>query len=248
MRAGWVVLAAAAFLVSAVAQFPGTVAYRWFAPDGIRLSGIEGTVWSGRAALGSAGSIGIHDLRWQLRPWSLLFARPSARIESGIGDGFLQADVRVGMGEIALTGLRSSCSLSVLSGVLPIAGIRGQMSMTIAELVVRDGRPVRAVGELRLGNLSVPSLVPGSRGETLAMGNFSIALTGTAGLAGTFEDQGGPLEVRGSADLGTDGRYEIRGGARARPAADPVLAQGLEFLTGPPDASGMREFSFSGTL
>ena len=56
MPARWLVLGVGAYLAFALVLFPADVAYRWLAPDTVRLSGVQGTVWSGRATLGSAGS------------------------------------------------------------------------------------------------------------------------------------------------------------------------------------------------
>ena len=37
-----------AMLVALVALFPARVAYHWFAPDAVRVSGIDGSIWQGR--------------------------------------------------------------------------------------------------------------------------------------------------------------------------------------------------------
>ena len=245
MPVRWIALGVGAYLAFALALFPADVAYRWFAPDGIRLSGVQGTVWSGGAALGSAGPLGFHDIRWQVRPRSVLLARPGGYLETGLGDGFFQADVRVGPGGVSLTGIRASCSLSALASALPISGIRGQVSLQLAELVLRDGWPASARGQMRLGQIAVPSLVGGN---PIALGNYNVTLSGGDGLRGAFEDRGGPLQVRGSANLTVAGEYEIRGIVRARPEANAALTRGVELLTGVPDDAGMRAFSFTGTL
>ena len=248
MRAAWIALGAAAYVAFAIASFPASAAYHWFAPADLRLSGLQGTVWSGRADLGSTGTLGFHNIRWQLRPWSILLARPSVRFETSLGDGFLHADVRVGAGEVVLRGLRAGCSLSTLAAVLPIDGIRGQISVDLTELVLQDGRPAGATGTLRLAQLTVPSLVPGGVGDSIALGSYHVSLAGTGALRGAFEDQGGPLQVRGSVSLSADGRYEISGLAQAAPDAPLALVRGLEMLTGAPDETGMRAFSFTGTI
>ena len=245
MRVLWIALGTGAYLAFVVALFPADAAYRWFAPDEVRLSGVQGSVWSGHAALGSAGSLDFHNIRWDVRPLSILMARPEGRIETSLGDGFLQAEVRIGASGIAITDATASCSLSALASALPIAGIRGQVSLQLAELVLQDGWPAAASGQLRLGQLTVPSLVGGG---PILLGNFNVTLTGSDGLQGTFEDQGGPLQVRGSADLTAAGDYEIRGLVQARPDADAALRRGVELLTGEPDDAGMRAFSFTGTL
>ena len=241
----WVALGVGAYLAFAAALFPAEVAYRWFAPGDIRLSGVQGTVWSGRAALGSAGPLGFHDINWRVRPWSILIARPAGRIETSLGDGFLQADIRARGSEITLADVRAGCSLSALASALPIAGIRGQVSLQLAELVLRDGWPSSASGRLGLGRITVPSLLGGG---PIVLGNYNVTLSGTGGLRGGFEDQGGPLQVRGSAFLDSEGRYEIRGRVQVRPEADADLKRGVELLTGEPDDTGMRTFNFSGTL
>lgn len=241
----WIALSAGAYLAFAMALIPADAAWRWLAADDLRLAGVQGTVWSGRAALASAGPLGFRDVRWQMRPWSLLLARPEGRVETGLGDGFLQTEVRIGRSEIVLTGITATCSLPVLASALPIAGIGGQVSLQLAELVLQDGWPAAARGQLRLGQLTVPSLVGG---DPIALGNFNVTLSGADGLQGTFQDQGGPMEVRGSAGLTAAGEYEISGLVRARPEADAALTRGIELLTGAPDADGMRAFSLTGTL
>ena len=245
MRVLWVALGLGAYLAFVIARFPADAAYRWFAPDEVRLSGVQGTLWSGRAALGSAGPLGFHNIRWDVRPLSILTARPGGHIETSLGDGFLQAEVRIGANGVTITDATASCSLSALGSTLPIAGIRGQVSLQLAELVLQDGRPTAASGQLRLGQLTVPSLVGGG---PILLGNYNVTLSGTDSLQGTFEDQGGPLQVQGSADLTVAGNYEIRGLVQPRPEADAALRRGIELLTGEPNDAGMRAFSFAGTL
>lgn len=245
MPVRWIALGAGAYLVFAIALFPADVAHRWFAPDEFRLSGVQGTVWSGSAALGSAGPLGFHGIQWQVRPWTVLLARPGGSFETGFGDGFLQADVRAGPGAVSLTAVRAGFSLSALASALPIAGISGQVSLELAELIVRDGWPTSAEGELRLGRITVPPLVGN---DPIVLGNYNVTLSGGDGLQGLFEDRGGPLQVRGSASLTAAGQYEVEGVVRARPEANAALTRGVELLTGDPDDAGLRAFSFTGSL
>lgn len=241
----WIAFGAVAYLACILALFPAGVAWRWFAPDAVRLAGVQGTVWSGRAALGSAGTVGLRDIRWQVRLAPMFRARLGGRLQADLGDGFLRTDIRLDAGGVTLTGLSATGRLSSLAGTLPIAGIRGRISATLTELVIRDGWPVAAQGQVRLGQLTVPSLVDS---ETIALGDYLVTLSGTGGLRGAFEDQGGPLEVSGSAELTASGDYRIGGAVRVRSGAGAALERGVELLTTEPDAAGMRAFGFSGTL
>lgn len=245
MPIGWIALVASAYLAFTAALFPASIAYRWFAPDDIRLSGVQGTVWSGQAALGSAGALGLNDIRWQARPWSFLLARPGAHVEASLGNGFLRADIGVGANEIVVSGLTASFSVSALEAVIPVGAIRGELSVLLDEMVLVGNWPVSATGELRLGQLTVPSLLGG---ESFNLGNYVVTLSGSDGLHGEFEDRGGPLQVRGSVELSPEGGYEFQGFVQTRPEAAVELTRGLELMTGVPDETGMRPFSFTGTI
>lgn len=250
VKAPWLALGVGTYLAFTIAFFPASVAYRWFAPAELRLAGIEGTLWSGQAALGSVGEFGLHEIEWEVRPWSLLLARVSGQVQTRFSGGFLDTGIRLGLGGTSFTGLRAATSLETLSTVLPIRGTRGQASVDFTELVLRDGWPVGAVGELRLGEVAVPPLAPTGSGGLIQLGNYSVDFGDTSGdgLAGTFTDQGGPLEVTGSLRLNPNRDYLIEGVVRARADADAALTQGLEFMTGEPDAAGMRTFSLAGSL
>jgi len=246
----WLALGAGAYAAFMIAFFPATIAYRWFAPDDVRLAGVEGSVWSGRAALGSVGDFALHDITWELQPWALLIASLSGQVQTRLADGFLNSEIHAGFGGVSFSNLRATTSLASLSTVLPIRGTRGLASLDFAALELEGGWPVTATGELRLGELAVPPLVTTGTGGIIQLGNYRVSFTDTGGqgLAATFEDQGGPLEVAGSMRLEPDRNYLIEAVLRARPEAQPELTQGLQFMTGEPDASGMRTFSLAGSL
>lgn len=246
----WIALGAGVYLAFVLNLFPATMAHRWFAPDTLRLAGIEGTLWSGSASLGSIGDIGLHEIRWQLRPWALLSARVRGQFQTRFADGLLTTDVEATLSRTTLRNLRASASLGAFQNMLPLGGIEGFLRADFTELEVVYDWPATAVGEMRLGELAVPPLIPVPGRELIMLGNYVIRFPplSSSGVVGRFEDQGGPLEVTGTLHL-SDGRaYVIEGTARARTNAPPELSQGLELMTAPPDASGQRAFSFTGSL
>lgn len=246
----WIALGAGAYLAFLLTTFPAATAYRWFAPDAVRLAGVEGTLWSGSATLGSVGDIGLHEIQWRLRPWALFLARVGGQFQTRFGDGLLSTDVEVTLTQTTLRNFRASASLGGLRELLPLGGIEGFVSADFAELRIQDAWPVGATGELRLGELVVPPLLSPTGGALIALGNYQIrfAASTNPGLVGNFEDQGGPLEVSGSIRLTPDRAYVIDGALRTRPNAPLELSQGLELMTAPPDASGLRAFNLTGSL
>jgi hypothetical protein len=76
------------------------------------------------------------------------------------------------------------------------------------------------------------------------MGEGSV---GTGGINGRLRDLGGPLRVRGTIELATDGSYLLKGEAAPGPGAGPAIFDTLAFL-GPPDSLGRRPFTIEGSL
>jgi general secretion pathway protein N len=254
MRArSWWALGAGAYVAFAIVSMPAGTAYRWLAPEAIRLAGLQGTVWSGRAASGVLAGAAVHDLRWDIEPWALCLGRLAATLELRFADGFASSRVTATLRTIELNDLRASMSLTSLAGVLPsaAAGAQGLASLTFASIEIdHQGWPMDADGELRLSQLTVPPLIPMGTNKLVPLGEYRLAFTPTAGegLSATVSDTGGPLEVSGSLHLGADRRYQLVGYARPRPDADPMLVQGLQLMGGDADSSGKREFSLSGSL
>lgn len=249
-KVSWIALGVGAYLAFMLTLFPAGTAYRWFAPDTLRLAGIEGTLWSGRATLGSVGDFGLHEIQWRLQPWSLLLARVSGQLQTRLTNGFLETEIEATLTETTLRNLRASSGLGGLRELLPLGGIEGFVSAEFSELRIQGVWPVAATGEIRLGELAVPPIFAPTGSSLIALGNYRIRFVNSPNrvLVGNFEDQGGPLEVSGSVQLSPDRAYVIEGVARARPDAPLELSQGLAFIAEPADASGLRAFSLTGSL
>src|SRR5690606_26175100 len=108
-RYAWIALGLGAYIAFALSTFPAAAAYRWFAPPELRLAGVEGTVWSGRAALASAGDFPMRDLRWNIDAPPLLLGRVVGRARAALAEGFVETEVTVfPRGEIELRNLKMS--------------------------------------------------------------------------------------------------------------------------------------------
>jgi general secretion pathway protein N len=249
-RLGWFALGVGAYLAFALATFPAATAYRWFAPPGLLLSGVDGTIWSGRAALASVQGLPLRELRWQLQPAALLRARAAVQFDTRLAEGFVSGEARAGLRRIELLNLRGATAIPVLRSVMPLDGVEGQVSVAITRFELFDGWPVDLSGEISIADLEVVPLMAAADSSLVPLGNYVLqfAETGGEGLLAQVRDAGGPLEVSGVLELGTDRAYRIDGFVRARDSASPDLVQGLQFMTDDPDPTGRRAFSFIGTL
>lgn len=246
----WLALGLGAYLAFTVSSMPAATAYRFFAPAELRLMGLEGTIWSGGAGLGSAAGFSLHDIRWDIRALPLLTGRVSGRVQARFADGFVETAIDASPSRIEFGGLNASTSLPALAKMLPIEGTQGLVSLALDELSLEDGRPTAVVGRGRVAQLAVPPLLPGAGPALIPLGDYEIVFkdTGGDGIAADIRDTGGPLEVAGSLTLDREGNYTLAGAVAARPDAPQELVQGLELMTGEPDAEGRRPFSLTGSL
>lgn len=245
----WIALGVGAYVVFVVATIPASTAYRWLAPPELRLAALDGTVWSGTAALGSIPGLPLRDLRWNLSAWPLMLGRASGSFEARLADGFIRGAGTATMSGVELRNLQTSTRLQTLAGLLPVSDSLGFVSVDVAELELADGWPVRLIGTMRLSELEVAPLMPTQSGGLIALGSYEIEFVDAGeGLEGRLTDTGGPLEVSGRLALARDRAYVLEGLVRARPEAGADLVRGLEFMTGEPDGSGRRPFNLSGSL
>lgn len=246
----WIALGIGAYLAFALSLFPAATAYRLFAPEELRLSGIDGTLWSGTAALGSAAGFPLHDISWNLNALPLLGGRASGRVQARLSDGFVETSVSASSSRTVLSDLQASTSIAALRPLLPLQNTEGVLSLAMNRLQLEEGWPTAAVGQARVGQLAVMPLISSGAAELIPMGDYEIVFAETEqpGIAATIRDTGGPLEVSGTLLLDVERNYVLEGLAAARGDAPTELVQGLELMTGEPNAAGQRPFSLTGSL
>jgi len=233
----------ATFVIGLIITFPARVAYQWFAPGELKLSGINGSIWRGNAAQGTAGGVYLADVNWSFRPLGLLSGKLEFASTSKLASGFFDSNVAVGIGgTLTLSDVTGALTLDTLAGVLPLTGIEGDVSMQFERLIVENGTPIEATGTLNIANLVSRYLSPTRLGDYKA--EFQ---TQEGGILGAVKSIRGVLELDGTIKLSRDRSYEFIGNVAATPAAPINIAQQLRLL-GSPDAQGKREFRIEGQL
>ena len=109
-RWSWLALGVGAYIAFTLVKFPAGTALRWFAPPGVALAGVAGTLWSGSAATCTVAGFTVEALRWDLRPASLLLGRLSAAVEARIPDGFVSGNITASPGRTRSSSSASSSS------------------------------------------------------------------------------------------------------------------------------------------
>ncbi len=233
----------ATFVIGLVITFPARMAYQWLAPDELKLSGIDGTIWHGSAAQGTAGGLYLANISWSYEPLALLTGKFEFASSSNLASGFFDARIAVGLGgKLTLSDVSGALTLDTLTAILPLSGIEGDVSVTFEEVIIENGVPVEATGKLLLANLVSRYLSPTILGDYEA--EFQ---TYDEGILASVESINGVLELVGMVKLTRNRNWEFIGKVAATPAAPLGISQQLQLL-GSPDSRGKRDFRIEGQL
>lgn len=232
-----------ALLLGLLILFPARVAYQWFAPPELQLSGITGTLWRGEAVEGTADGFYLGHLKWRFKPLSLLAGKAAFLLTADPVSGFIETGVAVGLGgNVSFSALDAALPIATFNGILPLRGIDGSITLQFESVVLADGMPVEADGTLVLSNLIVRDLSGSPLGEYRA-----VFQTGDNGIGGQVEDVSGVVDIDGTIQLQPDRSYLFTGQIAAAANAPSAMVQQLQYL-GSPDAEGKRTFRFEGQL
>lgn len=233
----------AALLIGLVLTFPARIAYQWFAPGEITLSGISGSVWNGAAAQGSAAGMFLSDITWRFRPLSLLRLKAGYAVTARLPSGFVETGITIGTGNsVQFDDLAAAVPLASLDSLLPMTGVSGDLNLQFSKLVLTDGFPTEAEGAVGVSGLLLRAL------SDTALGDYRAQLTTDDGvITGTVEDLSGVLDVSGDLVVDPDRTYSFVGQVAAGADAPAAVNEQLRFL-GSPDQQGRREFRFEGSL
>lgn len=232
-----------AFAVVLAVTFPAHIAFRWFAPPEVQLSGISGSVWNGEASEGLVADAYLTDIRWRLQPGALFNGTLSFAAEAKPVGGALATVVSTGAdGAVTLTGLSARLPLDLVLPEFQALGINGDIAVAFDKLVLVRGIPAEAIGAVTVGNLYAPYLSAG------VLGDYQLVFANSNdGVQATLDDLTGVLDVIGTLVVEADGSYRLDGLVKARPEAPPSVEAQLALL-GPPDVNGMRPFGREGVL
>ena len=231
------------FLLVLLVTFPARVAYRWFAPPNIQLSGISGSVWNGSATEGLAGGAYLRDISWRLKPSELLTGALAFETSANPASGTMNADVAMGLGgNLALTNLAGNVPLDLVHDAFQQAGISGDVSLQFSHLVLENGLPVDAEGSVTVANFYSRDL------SASVLGDYRAEFQSSGdSVSGSVEDVSGVLDIAGVITINPDRSYSLVGEVATLPGAPPSIEQQLRFL-GSADERGMRPFRFEGRL
>lgn len=231
------------FVAAFIMNFPARVAYNWFAPPALQLSGLEGTVWSGSAAEVAAAGLYLREFKWRLRPLRLVTGKVAASIQASPSSGFVEADIAAGLGgNVTLSNINASLPLRDFATLLRVPGLSGNASLQFERLRIRDGLPIAADGTLAVADLVAPMVDPASIG-----GYRAEFFTDDNAVVASIEDVNGVFDLAGSLTVSADRKYQFIGKVAATDGTSEKLRRQLRFL-GSPNDRGQHDIRLEGQL
>lgn len=230
-------------VVGLLVFFPARVAYHWFAPPIVALSGITGSVWRGSASQANIAGLYLGELRWRMRPLALLRGRASFDVGANPAGGVLDGNAAIGFnGDLHLAKTRASLPLDAIAGQLRVTGLRGTATADIERLQLSDGVPVAADGSAEVRGLVLPLVSP------QPIGGYRVEFfTQEDGVVASVEDTDGFVDIAGRLLLTGDRSYEFIGQLAPKPETPPTVVEQMRFL-GSPNARGQYELRLEGKL
>lgn len=250
MKKGWIryiALGFVAYLAFLAATLPAKQAYGLLAPRlaPLALYGVEGTVWSGRAAAVTVRGVQLEAVAWNLELLPLLQGRIQAHLtfQTSGGTGSAHVGRRLLGGTLYLGDVNTRIPVAQITPLLPVRPVivGGVLDVKLRELTlgVKGIEKVLGTVDWKEGAVLAP--------QQVTLGDFSVTFVeAKQGVEAQIHDSGsGPLEAKGTLRLGQDGSYEFRGALAARNSASPELSQALQFI-GRPGPDGKIPVSYAG--
>lgn len=212
-KTGWIILAVILWLVFVISKTPAVWgAYAMTRGGQIALSGVSGTLWSGRASLASFKvdqvDYSLGQVSWTLNPWSLLTLSPCADIKTELDRQEIEGEVCAGLGgTLKLYNTTISAPASLLQPRLPLP-IEGQFSARIEELQVQ-GDYLRKLQ----GNLSWTGARIHNGNNWMSLGSYAAELRDDSegGIIAQVFHLDGPVDIDLQVKLAAGGGGFARG-------------------------------------
>lgn len=240
------VLVLAVIAVIIAATLPAATAYRFVADrlGAVKLSGITGTVWDGRASSAQVFGQEIGAVTWSVHPQSLLQGVVTAHLNVDGGAVAAAADVQRNSDESILLNngtFHFPASFAAPALDVPALNLLGDVDGKLDRGRLQGVLLTDASGTMRWNHAAVSGAAQAQLGDLEA--NFASAADGS--IHGTAHDLGGPLQLNGTFDVSA-GSFDVDAHLAARDG-NAQVTEALRYI-GQPDADGTSHLIIHGQL
>lgn len=218
----WIALGILLWLLFVISQVPASWG-AWLMTRGgdqLALTGVTGSLWTGRASLASIKvnqkDYALGELHWSLKPLSLLLLKPCAIIKTRQDSQEIEGDVCVGIGgSFALYDTDINAPATLFQGILPLP-FEGQFSARVEELQTSN----QQLQELK-GSISWTGARIYNGNNWMELGNYAAELNDDTqgGINAKIFNIDGPVQVQLDAAIAAAGGGTVKG--------DVVMSRGF---------------------
>jgi hypothetical protein len=235
IKGPWAVIAGGVLLLLLTLQIPAS-AVRWFLPAQAGVTGLSGTIWSGRALRCWWGPpdkrIVLGSVAWRIEPWRLFWSTP---VSFSSEWGAQRLETKFGYsagGDLSLADTSLSFDTQLLSALMPLF-IGGRFSGQFSTIELRGEQLRRASGKAIL-----EKAVWTARSGDIPLGTYHLDIdAGRTGgeVLGVVKTLGGALQLAGNVVLGP-ASYRINLQATGPVALDDSFRGAVAMLATPTSA------------
>lgn len=205
-RVAWWVFAGVAYVGWLLVTLPLAPLLQAARSAGVPLQvyGESGNVWSGQAQQLVIRNLALGDVRWGFAPTDLLRGRLAFDVGFRDGGGAGVARLALGTGgRLVVTELSGKLAAQRVEPLLPMPlGLAGDLVFDDLSLVLRNGRPVAAQGQLRWVQAAVQSPVP------VEIGAVELQLEeGDQAIQGRYKGDGPAFALSGTLSADAEQGY-----------------------------------------
>ena len=242
-KRGLLLAAVVTVMAGLVLTFPARIAYQWASPPDLALSGLHGTVWSGKADAAMAKGVYLEDLSWRIKPLKLFTGKAMYHVAATPVSGFVEADLGLGIGgTLTLENLAASLPLQLLAGPLNMRGLQGSASFQFERIALKGDLPVAADGSLEVRGLLAPRI------SREPIGGYRVEFfSEDDGIGASVEDTDGVVDIAGSLKINSDRAYRFIAQVIAKPDAPDRLKTQMQYLP-PANDRGQQELRIEGNF
>ncbi len=246
----YVVLGLLAYVGFLLVSFPAERAFAMLSQQlpNLRAAGLSGTAWSGQASVLQIQGQNLEKLRWQLKPWSVLFGQLELDIQLDGADVAGKASIGLQPdGAIQLTDVDLRLSAAEMSTQFKVpVDLGGQFIVQLQSAKLMGQKVLSAEGLVRWQRAALVSPFAQPLGEFVTQ--LSTEADGDQiEIRAQVKDEGGPLQLGGVASLKSDGGYNFNGSVSVRDTQQQLLVQGVKAM-GRPGSDGRVPLRYSGRL
>jgi general secretion pathway protein N len=179
----------------------------------LRLQGIEGTLWKGKAAMASYAARPLGPVQWTLDPLALLAGRAQGEVsmqgpEVNAGSAFRTRGRRI---ELERANALFPASLMAPALDIPSLTLLGDVRVEMSDVLIEDGMINSAIGTMTWNDVGVSGAAEARLGRLIV--EFAPRVDGV--VEGRIRDDGGPMQASGRVELrGLQFNAEVKLNAR----------------------------------